>query len=148
MLCALYAPTGVCWIDIYDLQIEFHSRQAGTQSSGTARIHACLLRVLSDGGKDRLEKDSRALGEALALLTFLEVVVLETSHWINNDDVSSLLGWLRNGCSVGVQHRTCNEAHKLALQAKKSPSPLTGGGLLSPFWCSDQPVTYTSLYDW
>ena len=139
MLRALYAPTGVCWIEIDDdLQIEFHSRQDGTQSSGTARIYACLLRVLSDGGRKDLEKNSRALGEALASLTFLDVIVLETGNRINDGEVSSLLGSLREACRVEVQHRTCDEAHQLALQAKKSHSRSAGGGLVSPFWCLEK----------
>ena len=54
---------------------------------GTVRIHACLLRVPRIGNRMKeLEKSSKALGEALACLTFLEIVVLETSDGVNHGD--------------------------------------------------------------
>ena len=116
------------------LHIEFHSRQGDPHHSGAARVHACLLRVQ---WYEQLEKagDLKALGETLAQFMFLETVVLETSDQFDIDEVPSLLEWLRNTCRADVQHRTCDEAHKVALQAKKSPSRSTGGQLLSPFWC-------------
>ena len=79
--------------------------------------------------------DLKALCETLAQFTLLDSVVLETSHRFDIDKVPSLVELLRNTCRADVQHRTSDDAHKLALQAKKSPSCFTGGGLLSPFWC-------------
>ena len=80
----------------------------------------------------------KALGETLAQFAYLETVVLETGHWFDIDKVPSLLELLRNTCGADVQHRTFEGAHKLALQAKKSPSRSTGWGLLSPFWCLEE----------
>ena len=80
----------------------------------------------------------KALCETLAQFTYLETVVLETSHRFNIDKVPSLLELLHDTCGADVQHRTCEDAHKLALQAKKSPSRSTGGGLLSLFWCLEE----------
>ena len=76
----------------------------------------------------------KALGETLAQFAYLETVVLETSHQFDIDKVPSLVELLRNTCRADVQHRTSDDAHKLALQAKKSLSCSTGGGVLSPFW--------------
>ena len=121
-----------------DSHTEFHSRQDRAQSSGTARIHTVLLRVLSSNQREKLEKNSGALGKALASLTFLDVIVLETGDRINDTEVSSLLESLRDTCGADVQHRICEDAHKLALQAKKSRTRSTGGGLLSPFWCLEE----------
>ena len=131
-----------------EVMVEFHSRQDYTQSPGTVRIHACLLRFPGHGTMKELEKISMALGETLASLTSLEIIVLETGDQINDDEVSSLLGSLRNICRVEVQHRTCDEGHKLALQAKKSPSCSTGGELLSPFWCLTKQGTMDTWNWW
>ena len=120
------------------LHIEFHSRQHDSHHSGAAReVHACLLRVWQYETVQKLEETGglKALGETLAQFAYLETVVLETSHEFDIDEVPSLLESLRSTCRADVQHRTCEDAHKLALQAKDSPSRSTGGGLLSPFWC-------------
>ena len=115
------------------LHIEFHSRQGDPHHSGAARVHACLLRVQ---WYEQLEKagDLKALCETLAQFTLLDSVVLETSSRFDIDKVPSLVELLRNTCRADVQHRTSDDAHKLALQAKKSLSRPTGGGVLSPFW--------------
>ena len=125
------------WADIEGLHIEFHSRQGDSHHSGAARVHACLLRVWQYATVLELEKAGslKALGETLAQFAYLETVVLETRHQFDIDKVPSLLESLRNTRGADVQHQTCDDAHKLALQAKKSPSRSTGGGLLSPFWC-------------
>ena len=119
------------------LHIEFHSRQGDPHHSGAARVHACLLRVWQYETVQELEGTGglKALGETLAQFAYLETVVLETGHLFDNDKVPLLLELLRDICGADVQHRTCDDAHKLALQAKNSPSRSTGGGLLSPFWC-------------
>ena len=124
------------------LHIEFHSRQDDPHHSGAARVHACLLRVSGyESGYETVQKleetgGLKALGETLAQFMLLETVVLETSYGFDiGIEVPPLLESLRDTCWANVQHRTCEDAHKLALQAKKSPSCSTGGGLLSPFWC-------------
>ena len=120
------------------LHIEFHSRQHDSHHSGAARVHACLLRVWQYETVQKLEETGglKTLGETLAQFAYLETVVLETgSSPFDIDKVPSMLESLRNTCGAHVQHRTCDSAHKLALQAKESPSRSTGGGLLSPFWC-------------
>ena len=119
-----------------------HSRQGDPHHSGAARVHACLLRVWKYETVPELEKAGslKALGETLVQFAYLETVVLETRHQFDIDKVPSLLELLRNTFRADVQHRTCNDAHKLALQAKKSPSRFTGGGLLSPFWCLKEHV--------
>ena len=122
------------------LHIEFHLRQDDSHHSGVARIHACLLRVRTYETARELEKSLVAVGETLAQLTLLETVVLETSQEVDVERLPSLLESLRKTCRAEVQHRTCDEAHKLALQAKNSPSRSTGGGLLSPFWCLEKHV--------
>ena len=86
----------------------------------------------------------KALGETLAQFAYLETVILETSDLFDIDTVPSLLESLRNTCGADVQHRICEDAHELALQAKKSPSRSIGGGLLAPFWCLDKHVRYWS----
>ena len=121
-----------------ELYIEFHSRQVDPHHSGAARVHACLLRVVRNyvtGENLESTESLKAIGETLVQFTYLETVVLETGHRFDIDKVPSLLESLRNTCGADVQHRTCDDAHKLALQAKKSPSRSTGAGLLSPFWC-------------
>ena len=75
------------------------------------------------------------LGDALAQFAHLETIVLETCYRLGVDDAQALLKSLRKACRVEVQHRTCEEAHQVALQAKKSPDRSVGAGLLSPFWC-------------
>ena len=127
------------WARFSLLDIEFHSRQGDPHHSGAARIHACLLRVRDYETVLNLEKTEslKALGETLAQIAYLETVVLETGRWFDINKVPSLLESLRDTCGADVQHRTCDDAHKLALEAKKCPSHSTGGRLLSPFWCSD-----------
>ena len=122
-------------------QIEFHSRQDDPHHSGAARVHVCLLRVRYETVRELKKTGSlKALGETLAQFAYLETVVLETGHRFDIDKVPPLLELLRNTCGAGVQHRTCDDAHKLALRAKNSPSRSTGEGLLSPFWCLERHV--------
>ena len=132
------------WSQMGSLHIEFHSRQDDPHHSGAARIQACLLRVRNYDTVEKLEETGslKALGETLAQFAYLETVVLETSHQFDIDKVPSLLELLRDTCGADVQHRTCEDAHKLALQAKKSPPHSTGGGLLSPFWCLEKYVRH------
>ena len=146
-MATLYAPTGVIWAKTGYLHIEFHSRQGNPHHSGTARVHACLLRVLDYDTVQNLEETGglKALGETLAQFAYLETVVLETSHPFDIDKVPSLLELLRNTCRADVQHRTCDDAHKLALQAKKSPSRSTGGGHYTLTSCIPVGVV-TSIY--
>ena len=118
-----------------DLHVEFHSRQDSPQHTGAVRIHTCLLRVLDSARVWKFEHNLSALGDTLSKLTALQSVVLETSHYVNVDDVTLMLQSLRDTCRVEVQHRTCDDAHKLALQIKKSPFRTRGEGLLSPYWC-------------
>ena len=132
-----------------ELYIEFHSRQVDPHHSGAARVHACLLRVLDYDTVQNLEETGglKALGETLAQFAYLETVVLETSHRFDIDEMPPLLELLRETCGANVQHRTCEDAHKLALQVKKSPSHSTGG-LLSPFWCSDSELDDDRWEEW
>ena len=76
------------------------------------------------------------LGDTLNQFPCLETVVVESHHKLEEAPIQSLLGSLRKVCkaNVEVQHRTCDEAHKIAVQAKEDS---TIAGLLSPYWCQD-----------
>lgn len=119
--------------------VEFHN----SQHSGY--IHHCLLRVYDNSGAQALTKDLTTLGDTFVHFSHLETVVLETSHELKPDDVESSTKRLRDVCrpEVVVQHRTCDDGHKLALEAKESASRSTNAGLLSPFWCLRE-----SVKDW
>lgn len=113
--------------------LEFHTSHADWRHPGVACIHHCLLRV--DDSKD-LMKILTEIGDTFPRFAYLETVVLETSRTLLADDVQPLLEALRKVCDgVEVQLRTADEAHKIALEAKESPSHSTSIGLLSPFWC-------------
>lgn len=107
--------------------------QDDSQYSGAARIHHCLLRVTRGKFEEALIEGLAAL---FARLAYLKTIVLETSHssW-GDHDVQSVTEALRKVCKAEVEHRTCEEAHKLALQAKKNSARPPGAALLSPFWC-------------
>lgn len=128
------------------LHVEFHASQDDSLHFGAARIHHCLLRVHDSDNVQALTEGLSTIGDAFTTLAFLETVVLETDRTLETDHVQPLLEALRKVCGVDVQHRTCDETHKLALQAKKSPSRSTGAGLLSPFWCLHEHVDYWE--DW
>lgn len=129
----MYAPQ-------VQLHFEFHASQDKWQHLDAACIHHCLLRVFDRNGAQALAGDVTKIGNSLAQFTYLETVVLETGNRLEMDDVQSLIEALRKVITAEVQHRTCDEAHKLALQAKKSPSRPITAGLLSPFWCLQEHV--------
>lgn len=81
------------------------------------------------------------LGDIFVQFANLETVILETGYGLEMDDVQSLVEVLREMSTAQVQHRTGDEAHKLALRAKKSSS-LPTRGVLSPFWCLQEHVDY------
>ena len=120
------------------LYVEFYAKQFGLQRTGTAHICHCLLRARNSSNVQTLLKGSASLGKPLSRLPYLETVFFESSHELEAASVQPLLESLGKACRVEVQHRTCDEAHKLAVQAKKSPSRSTGGGLVSPFWCLEK----------
>ena len=133
---AFYVPTGVAWVDTTNLHIEFHSRQDSPQHPDAARIYACVLRVHGTGNQlEHLKTKLAELGKILSRLAFLEIVVLETGYNLTVNEIPSLLESLHDTCRVEVRHRACEEAHKLVLQARKSPSRSTVGSLLSSVWC-------------
>ena len=114
--------------------IEFHARQISRRHSGAARVHHCLLRIKSDSPGLYPKGLKPPFGNIISRFAYLETVVVETGRGFETDDVQSLIEALHDseGGGVEVQHRTSDEAHKLALQAKKSPSRSMGA---SPFWC-------------
>lgn len=125
------------------LHVEFHASQDDTQHSGAARIHHCLLRAQDSNDVQVLTNGLTTIGDTFTHFAYLETVVLEIGYELELDDVQSLAEALRKACGAGVtvRYRTCEEAHKLALQAKKSPSSRsTSAGLLSPFWCLQEHV--------
>lgn len=117
------------------VHIEFHASQRDPRHSGAACIHHCLLRVQSSDDVPVLAEGLTTIGDAFAHFAYLETIVLETGRELGTDSVQSLTKVLRKGSMAEVRHRTCDEAHKLALQAKKSPSRCTSAELLSTFWC-------------
>ena len=112
-----------------------HASQDNSQHSGAARIHHCLLRVTYSEAVQKLIKGLQSTGDIFVHFAHLETVVLETGHKLKSDDVQLLTEALRKVCRAEVRHRTCDEAHKLALDAKKGAAYSPGAGLLSPFWC-------------
>lgn len=131
----LNTPTGVAFVYAGGLQVEFHANQVDWRHPGVARIHHCLLRV-DNTDTDDLKKGLTTIGNTFLSFAYLETVVLETGYEVDAEDVQSLMEALRKVCGgVELQHRTADQAHKLALQAKKSSSHSASGGLLSPYWC-------------
>ena len=79
-----------------------------------------------------------SLGDTLVRFAHLESVVLETSSMLSADETQGLLNALREASGVEVQHRTCDQAHKLALEAKKNSAHFVSAAPLSPFWCLER----------
>lgn len=111
--------------------VEFHA------SHNAGHIGHCLLRVYDHNGTRALTDDLITLGDTFVHFSHLETVVLETSRGLEIDEIQTSTERLRKVCrpEVVVQHRTCDDAHKLALEAKESASRPSNAGLLSPFWC-------------
>ena len=120
--------------------VEFHASQ-----DNAGHIRHCLLRVYDHNGARALTDDLITIGDTFTHFTHLQVVVLETSHELQANDVESSIERLRRVCrpEVVVQHRTCNDAHKLALEVKERASRSANAGPLSPFWCLQE-----SAKDW
>ena len=112
--------------------------QDNLQHSGAARIHHCLLRVCGNSDMKALTKGLTTIGNTFAHFAHLETIVLEIGYRLWTYNVQSLIEALRKVSRVEVQHRTSDEGHKLALQAKKTRSHSKSTGLLSPFWCWEQ----------
>ena len=121
------------------VQIEFHVINGVPLHSGAAYVHHCLLRVWTNKDLQDLMEESTILSGLLGQLSHLETLTLETGDipGSNSDNAMSLFEVLRKVCAVEVRHRTCDEAHKLALRAKNSKGAFrsTGAELLSPLWC-------------
>lgn len=82
-----------------------------------------------------LTKGLTAIGNTFTRFAYLETIVLETSHKLAIGDSNSLIEALQKASRADVQHRSFEEGHKLALQAKKGTARSPDMGLLSPFWC-------------
>ena len=104
--------------------------QDNSQHSGAARIHHCLLRVPDAEVAQKLTKGLQSNSDIFAHFAYLETVVLETGYKFKIEDVQSLTEALRKVCRAEVRHRTCEEALKLALDAKKGAAYSPGAGLL------------------
>ena len=78
------------------------------------------------------------LSDSFSRLTWLDTVVLETGRDLGAKDVQWLFEALFLGCWVPVYHRTCDDAHRIALHAKNGSSGSADAGLLSPFWCFEE----------
>ena len=122
------------------LQVEFHVSQDDSLHLGAARIHHCLLHLHDSDDVRALRGDLTAIGDLFSHFAYLETVVLEIGHELETDNVQPLIEALRKVCRADVRHRTSEEAHELALQAKKSPSRSFSAVLLSPFWCLQEHV--------
>ena len=120
-------------------QVEFHADQYDTRQR-FARVHHCLLRVRDRRDVQALTQSEvgTALRDSFAQFAHLESLVVETGHALVSDpDVESLLDLLSASSTSNVQHRTSDEAHALALEAKSTTLP-SSAGLLSPFWCAPE----------
>ena len=127
-------------MDFGAIQFEFHANQDTAQHPGATCINHCLLRVWDRSYIRAATEALTAIGDAFTGFAYLQTMVLETSHELDTDDVQSLTKALRKALGVAIQHRTSEEAHKLALRAKKSYSLSASEGLLSPFWCLQEHV--------
>ena len=125
-------------------QVEFHTSQDDSQRPRAARIHHCLLRVQKIEDMQALTKNLTTISDTLSQFVHLETIVLETGHELKIDNVQLLIDALRKVSRVEVQHRTCDDGHKLALQVKKSPARSMSAELLSPLWCLKE---YTWRWD-
>lgn len=115
-----------------DTHVEFYMSRDNLLLSGAAPIRHCLLRVQSEE-EPLLIEFLTTIADVFTQFAYLETVVIETGPGVY--DVQILTDSLRKVNRVVVQHRTTDDGHKLALQAKNSPSCSTSAGLLSPFWC-------------
>ena len=101
--------------------VELHLKRDEPRRSGAARIHHLLLRARDDSDARALLEGLKMLGDSFAQdLADLQTVTLETSDELKSDRVQVLLELLRTTCRVPVRHRRCEEAHKVALEAKQS----------------------------
>ena len=84
-----------------------------------------------------------APGDTFPRFEYLETIILETHHSFSTERFTPLLEMLRRVSGVEVQHRTYEEGHKLALQAKKRIFDPARVGVVSPLWCIDK-----HAHDW
>lgn len=123
---------------MFNVHVEFwHASQGDSQHLGAAGIHQYLLRTYDSVSGVALVKDLTVL---FADLAHLETVVLKTGDHcgqVQTHNIQSMIEALRKACraEITIEHRTCEDALTLALQAKKSTARPPGAPLLSPFWC-------------
>ena len=117
------------------LHVEFYTTQDNSLHPRAARIHHCLLRVFNSDSAQALTKGLTTIGNTFTRFAYLETIVLETSHKLAIGDIDSLIEALQKASRADVQHRSFEEGHKLALQAKMGTARSPDTGLLSPFWC-------------
>ena len=126
-------------------QVEFHAIQDGPSHPDTARIHHCLLRVGSNADLTEVTQHLALLGDTLTQFTYLETIVVETGHGVESADIQFNLEALRKISGAEVRHRTCDDAHKVALQVKKGTARVLEIGPLSPIWYNDWDMRWKSL---
>ena len=119
------------------LHLEFHAKQ--TQLRGVAHVHHCLVRVAREHNLRTLKERVLQLRHTLARFPCLETLVIETPNREDFGDaqaIEPLVEELQAALSANVQHRTCDDAHKVAMQARKATGRSVHGHaeLVSPFW--------------
>ena len=118
----------------HSAHVEFHLTSSSPDQSGPAYINAVLIRVRDT--HTTLERSLSDLGGLLALSPPHTSLVLETGKHVDSADVQSLLDILSGAGGVAVQHRTCDDAHRLAHRAEPTGERAAAVEVLSPFWCS------------
>ena len=128
------------------IDVEFYARQEKNRHrpSSSARVCHCLLRVHDQAHLEILTTVLPQLTSALVGFSFLETVVFETGAECG-DGIQPVLDALRPTVGAEVQHRTCDDAHKVALQVKKGTARVLEMGPLSPIWYNDWDMRWKSL---
>ena len=126
----------VAWLHSYDIHIEFYMSQeresASTTSDQTdkfAHIHWIVIQCFSTQG---VSKSGEGLAEYLAQFGHLQGITFETPDTTTERD--PLVRMLTSIDARKVHQRTCEQAHKLALDAKKAGVSHDSPCLVSPFW--------------
>ena len=128
-------PIAVVSFHVPSLQLELYIQQADPERSRTWRVRHCLLRVRHNSDVQALMKGLHPRGGTPTHLAHVETIILETGALVAANTIPPMIAALREGSMAEVRHTTCDEAHKLALQAKKQPSCSTATEFVSPSWC-------------
>ena len=128
------------------LHVEFHANQRKASQhrvQAAAHIRHCLLRLEGPDDVQILSDAQPKLCEYFWQFSQLETIMIETTtsrHQFNLEEekIQSLLDHLRETSRAAIRQRTCEGAHRNALQARASRSGRPLDSILSPFWCLEE----------